>query len=142
MNEQEMFVYLLDTLKDISGRYGNYANNSLALSLLGIGWIVTSEGARTFLRRNKYVRRGTLVFIGMAALIFCKGHYQFWQNSEKLCVALGGDSGCTEHFWKVYEISFEMAAINSVGILATLSILALIVTTTAFGPQPEPPDRS
>ena len=84
VSPQERFEILHKSLKDILDEYTNDVLRSIAYLLLAIGWIVTSDRSREFLRGNKRAYRVAIIIVLLIALLHTGLAYWTFDRSQRM----------------------------------------------------------
>ncbi len=90
VSPQERFEILHKSLKDIFDEYTNDVLKSIAYLLLAIGWIVTSDRSREFLRGNNQAYRVAIIIVLVIALLHTGLAYWAFDRSQRISDLLVG----------------------------------------------------
>lgn len=88
MEPQEQFKTLLEALKGYQASALDSGYKTLGFMVVALGWLITSEGARAFLKANVYTKVATLVFLGLSVIGYGFMAYRVYSLSRSVFAKL------------------------------------------------------
>lgn len=105
MEPQEQFKTLLEALKGYQASALDNGYKTLGFMVVALGWLITSEGARTFLKANGYIRLAALVFLGLSVIGYGFMAYRVYSLSRSVFAKLERLGYATRDVYEHYVIS-------------------------------------
>ena len=130
MSEKDAFTFLFEILKDLNKSYVENVMATLGFILLSMGWMVTSEKAREFLRQNRPMRIGALIVIFTIAIIHSGVSIALWYVSNEKHQQIVALNYTTAEYFEVYRLTRLHVALNLLMNLSAFGLLAGLVAYT------------
>lgn len=84
MTIQEKFSLLYQSLKETRDDYDADVMKTLAFLIMALGWFITSEKSREFLRKNRAVRISSILAVTIICVIHVRASVLTYLTSKKL----------------------------------------------------------
>ena len=105
MEPQEQFKTLLEALKGYQASSLDSGYKTLGFMVIALGWLITSEAARTFLKANWYIKFAALVFLGLSVIGYGFMAYRVYSLSRSVLAKLERLGYATREVYEHYAIS-------------------------------------
>lgn len=131
MDTKDEFDLLYASLVDTFKGYVENVMKTLASIIIAIGWILTSESSRTFLK----AQRSAYVMVLVAVLIISALHAgvsvaYYWRSRKKMDLLEGLKDGESAYVKPAYYAGYQITPlIIAVNLLMNLSLFAVLFTT-------------
>ncbi|KKD58072.1 hypothetical protein RN22_23020 [Grimontia sp. AD028] len=120
LNDTERLKILIAALERYQANYNTSSYSTMGFWLLGLGWLLTSDSARTFIgNEGNMLREAAIVFIWLNWLLFTYASYRVYKVSDNLYKQLEN--------WEFAKGSFEHAKMPLAAISLYSVFIALVV---------------
>jgi hypothetical protein len=140
MEIADRFDLVYEALIDFYKSYVANVNNTLAVIVVSIGWVLTSDKCRSFLTSNRYAYRLSLAVIASIALIHSLVSVGYYLISQRQMELLQKLKYVPAEYYELYSVNLTQLAINLVLNLLMFSLLFLIVFSLRLKDEQKTPD--
>lgn len=127
MTPKEFFMFLFEILKNLNASYVENTMATLGFILLAIGWIITSEKARTFLSSDKTVKLVSISVIAVIALIHTIVSLAIWEESDQIFEQLKMLMYMNEKYYDLYKLELCHVILNLIMNLLAFALLIVLI---------------
>lgn len=134
---KEAFEFLLGALKDNKSVHLNIIWSTMGFQIAALGWLVTSENARSYLAKHKKIAIAALFAIGILLI----GHLSMVINnlkvSQGLVVAIRNNpffQSClqTSNILDSYSLNAGTVVIRLLFTIVLFSVLSMLLVSTRY----------
>lgn len=124
---KDKFNLAYESLKEIHHCYTTDVMKTLAFLLICIGWFITSNKSRDFLKNKKSVRISSIVALVIIAIIHVREQINTYMSSQHLVSDLSIMNYLDMKYYEHYEINLGQLAANSIMNMVLFGVLILII---------------
>ncbi|MDC5819608.1 hypothetical protein OPW19_07160 [Vibrio europaeus] len=127
-SDEERLKILIAALERYQANYNTSAYSTMGFWLVGLGWLLTSSSARSFIETQPYLKVASIVFIWLNWVLFSYASYRVYKVSNKLYDRLVN--------WKYAEGAFEHAKmpLASIALYSVfIGLVVVLITVVLYG---------
>jgi hypothetical protein len=127
LESQEEFKTLLEALKGYQANSLDSGYKTLGFMVIALGWLITSEGARTFLKANWNIRFATLIFLGLSVIGYGFMAYRVYSLSRSVLAKLERLGYAKREVYEHYAISKVVPVYYTVFHFLISTLIAVVI---------------
>ncbi len=124
---KDKFNLAYESLKEIHHCYTTDVMKSLAFLLICIGWFITSNKSRDFIKNNKIVRISSIVALVIIGIIHIREQINTYMSSQHIVSDLSNMNYLDMKYYEHYEINLGQLIANSIMNIVLFVVLILII---------------
>ena len=124
---KDKFNLAYESLKEIHHCYTTDVMKSLAFLLICIGWFITSNKSRDFIKNNKIVRISGIVALLIIGIIHIREQINTYMSSQHIVSDLSNMNYLDMKYYEHYEINLGQLTANSIMNIVLFVVLILII---------------
>lgn len=122
---EKKFNLIYESLKDVHSRYVTDVMKALAFLIICIGWFITSDKSRNFLKNNRTVRISFIIALVVICAIHIRSQITTYIYSKHIFTDLSDMNYFDPKYYESYKITIEHLITNS--IMNTVLFVGLIL---------------
>ena len=124
---KEKFDFVFSSFKDVHNAYVIDVMKTIALLVICLGWLITSDKCRDFIRKTKTARVSSIIILVLLCIINISTSIRAYRFSQDKITELSILKYIEPIYYKNYEISVGFLAANLIVHTALFALLIVIL---------------
>lgn len=126
---EKRYKIIYESLKDLHNEYIIDVMKTIALLIVCLGWLITSDKGRDFFKKNRTARISSIIILLLLCIININISIRSYRFSRDKITELSILNYIEPKYYQNYEISTELLVLNLIVHTALFALLAVILWT-------------
>jgi len=126
---EKRYKIIHESLKDLHNEYVIDVMKTIALLIICLGWLITSDKGRDFFKKNRTARVSSIIILVLLCVININISIRAYRFSYDKITELSILNYIEPKYYENYEVSTELLVLNLIVHTALFALLVVILST-------------